>query len=75
MKQVQTGAQGTKWKLYKEKYGLQAAQVIEGFTQYADTPGRPLPKNVNTATRKNQAIVPDDASQAPPPSIIKQVSV
>jgi hypothetical protein len=74
MKQVQTGAQGAKWKLYKEQFGLQAAQVIEGFTQYADTPGRPVPKNVNMATRKNQPIVTDESSQATPPTIIKQVS-
>ena len=69
MKQVQTGAQGTKWKLYKEQYGLQAAQVIEGFTQYADTPGRPGPKIVNMATRKSHPIVADESSQATPPTI------
>jgi hypothetical protein len=74
MKQVQTGAQSTKWKQYKEQYGLQAAQIIEGFTQYAETPCRPGPKIVNMATRKSHPIVSDDTTEATPPTILKQVS-
>jgi hypothetical protein len=34
MKSVQTGAQAAKWKAYKDKYGMQTNQIIEGFTVY-----------------------------------------
>jgi hypothetical protein len=34
MKSVQPGAQTTKWKAYKDRYGLQTSQIIEGFTLY-----------------------------------------
>jgi hypothetical protein len=50
MKQVQTGAQGTKWKQYKEQYGLQAAQIIKGFTEYAGVPGTQGPNSVKRST-------------------------
>ena len=32
MKQVQSGAQAPKWKSYKERYGMQLSNIIEGFT-------------------------------------------
>ena len=60
MKQVQTGAQSTKWKQYKEQYGLQAAQIIEGFTQYAETPGILGPNSVKRTTRTSNPILSDD---------------
>ncbi len=34
MKPVQPGAQTTKWKAYKDRYGMQTSQIIEGFTLY-----------------------------------------
>jgi hypothetical protein len=34
MKSVQAGAQTTKWKAHKDRYGMQTAQIIEGFTLY-----------------------------------------
>jgi hypothetical protein len=34
MKSVHTGAQTTKWKAHKDRYGMQTAQIIEGFTLY-----------------------------------------
>ena len=36
MKQVQSGAQAVKWKAYKECYGMQMNQIIEGFTVFED---------------------------------------
>lgn len=36
MKQVQSGAQAAKWKAYKECYGMQAQQIIEGFTVFEE---------------------------------------
>jgi hypothetical protein len=32
MKQTHTGASAAKWKAYNAKYGMQASQIIEGFT-------------------------------------------
>jgi hypothetical protein len=32
MKSVQPGAQTTKWKKYKDRYGMQTSQIIEGCT-------------------------------------------
>jgi hypothetical protein len=60
MKQVQTGAQSTKWKQYKEQYGLQAAQIIEGFTHHAETPGILGPNSVKRPTRTSNPILSDD---------------
>ena len=36
MKHVQTGAQAVKWKAYRERYGMQTNQIIEGFTVFED---------------------------------------
>ncbi len=74
MKQVQTGAQSTKWKQYKEQYGLQAAQIVEGFTQYAETPGILGPNSVKRPTRTSNPILSDDTTEAPTPTIVRQVS-
>ncbi len=74
MKQVQTGAQGTKWKQYKEQYGMQAAQIIEGFTEYAGAPGIQGPNSVKRTTRTNNPILPDDTTEASTPTIVRQVS-
>jgi hypothetical protein len=73
MKQVQTGAQGTKWKQYKDKYGLQAAQIIEGFTQYAGAPGILGPNSVKRPTRTSNPILTDETIEAPTPTIVRQV--
>ncbi len=34
MKSVQSGAQAAKWKAYKDKYGMQTNNIIEGFTVF-----------------------------------------
>ena len=36
MKHVQTGAQAAKWKAYRERYGMQTNQIIEGYTVFDD---------------------------------------
>jgi hypothetical protein len=74
MKSVQTGAQGPKWKQYKEKYGMQAAQIIEGFTEYAVAPGIHVPNTVKRTTRTSNPILSDDTPEAPIPTIVRQGS-
>ena len=71
MKQVQTGAQATKWKIYKEKYGMQAAQVIEGFTQYAGVPGVQASKNNTRGTRLSNPTL-EETCEGTGPTILKE---
>ena len=74
MKSVQTGAQGTKWKQYKEKYGMQAAQIIEGFTEYSGATGIQGPNTGKRTTRINNPRSSDDTIEASTPTIVRQVS-
>ncbi len=38
LKAAQQGAQLPKWKAYKERYGNQPVEIIEGFTRYERPP-------------------------------------
>jgi hypothetical protein len=79
MKQVQPGTQHAKWKAFKERYGQQTVEIIEGFTQYDRPPlgnsshrpstrqhrGRPVQGSSSDTTESGE--------EAPAPTIVKQV--
>ncbi len=79
MKQVQPGGRHAKWKAFKERYGQQTVEIIEGFTQY----DRPSSANPNQRaakrtcrTRTSQGTSSDTAEsgkEAPAPNILKKM--
>jgi hypothetical protein len=71
MRTVQPGAQTAKWKEYKEKYGLQPKQVIEGFTQSEGVSGILDTNASKRSTRGKQAA--ESSVEIPPPPIVRSV--
>jgi hypothetical protein len=65
MKSVQSGAQAQKWKAYKDRYGMQTNNIIEGFTVYegmdnsVGEEARPNTRNKGTGNKKGPATQAD----------------
>ncbi len=66
MKSVQTGAQGTKWKAHKDRYGMQTSQIIEGFTLYEgqeqslEAPDRPNTRKRSQGKKSGSTAISED---------------
>jgi hypothetical protein len=80
MKSVQSGAQAPKWKAYKDRYGMQTNQIIEGFTvyegmeNYVEQDARPNTKKKATGKKKGPGTPADKDAVGEPvtPTILKQ---
>ena len=53
LKATQLGTQVPKWKAYKERYGQQLVEIIEGFTQYDRPTNTREERTAKKVTRKN----------------------
>ena len=77
LKATQLGPQVPKWKAYKERYGNQLVELIEGFTQYDRPTNIREERSAKKMTRKNagnsgsSAIQPQGGET--PPKIVRQV--
>ena len=52
LKPAQHGAQAPKWKAYKERYGNQPIEIIEGFTRYDRPTNSGEERTAKKGTRK-----------------------
>jgi hypothetical protein len=79
MKQVQSGTQHAKWKAYKERYGLQTTEIIEGFTQYDRRPLAAVNQRSSARQQRGRAAqgsssdTTESGEEAQGPTIVKQV--
>ncbi len=75
MKQTHPGASAAKWKAYNAKYGMQARQIIEGFTMVAGAEDHVETNSTAPATRQRNVTKKKgpDVEDAGTPREVKRV--
>jgi hypothetical protein len=75
MKHTQPGASAAKWKAYNAKYGMQASQIIEGFTMVAGAEDHVETNSTAPATRQRNVTKKKgpDVEDAGTPREVKRV--